>query len=239
MSCVSDMAIDSKGGSPRPALATDTGREDVREVAEILARKWYLDVLTQLQQDGPYRFNELKRELGVTPKVLTDCLSELTQRGLVDRTVYSESPPHVEYGLAEQGYELQGIAAEMAAWTDDPDTTPTVLVVDAVVSTNIRFSEWLGEDYTVERVTDTAHLDDGHLDRADVILYHHDSLLDDESRLVDRTQDGSLDIGVVHVTAHRRASTRTQGRAVELVEPVLKDELLQGVRTAASTVNDA
>ncbi|SFK73582.1 transcriptional regulator, HxlR family [Halogranum rubrum] len=233
------MAIDSKGGPPRPALATDTEREDVREVAEILARKWYLDVLTQLQQDGPYRFNELKRELGVTPKVLTDCLSELTQRGLVDRTVYSESPPHVEYGLAERGYELQRIAAEMAAWTDDPDTTPTILVVDAVVSTNIRFSEWLSEDYTVERVTDTAHLDDDHLHRADVVLYHHDPLLADESRLVDRIQDGSLDVGVIHVTAHRRSSTRTHGRAVELVEPILKDELLQATRTAVETADEA
>jgi DNA-binding HxlR family transcriptional regulator len=224
------MAIDPDGGPPPSTLTTDAEREDVREVADILARKWHLEVLTQLQQDGPYRFNELKRQLGVTPKVLTDCLRELTEEGLVDRTVYSESPPHVEYGLAEQGYELQQIAAEMAAWTSDPDTAPTVLVVDTAVSTNVRFSKWLTDGYTVERISDTAHVDRECLERADVVLYHH-PILDERSDLVERLQDESLDVGVVHVTVHRRSLTGTERRAVELVDPVLKDELLQAVQT--------
>lgn len=225
------MAIGPKGRSHRPTLTTDATREDVREVADILARKWYLEVLTRLLQDGPYRFNELKRQLGVTPKVLTDCLRELTEAELVDRVVHSESPPHVEYDLTEQGYELQQIATELAAWTSErDDTVPTVLVVDAAVQTNVRFSKWLSEGYTVERVADTAHLDEARLERADVVIYHHHPRLDDRTDLVDRLQDGSLDTGVVHVTGHRR-SLRTHERASELVEPVLKDELLQAVRT--------
>lgn len=224
------MAIDPESGPPPSALTTDAEREDVREVADILARKWSLEVLTQLQRDGPFRFNELKRQLGVTPKVLTDRLRELTETGLVERTVHSESPPHVEYDLVERGYELHQIAAELAAWTGAADAAPTVLVVDAAVPTNVRFSGWLSEGYTVERVSEIAHLSGEQLERADVVLCHHHRLLDGRTDLLDRLEAGSTAAGVVHVTSHRQ-SFATHDRVVELVGPVLKDELLQAIRT--------
>ena len=230
------MAIDPTGNQPGSTLATDAEREDVREVADMLARKWHLAVLTWLREGGPYRFNELKRELGVSSKVLTDCLGELVDADLVDRTVYSQSPPHVEYDLTDQGYELHGIAGEMAAWTNETtDTPPTVLIVDAAVSTNVRFSKWLADGYSVERVSDTAHLDQERLETVDAVVYHHHPLLDDRTDLVDRLNDDSLDVGVVHVTAHRQSATQTQGRAVELVDPVLEGELLQAVQTVLET----
>lgn len=224
------MAIDPEGGSSPPPLATDATRRDVRAVADILSRKWHLEVLDRLQERGPYRFNELKRALGVTPKVLTDCLSELVDAELVDRTVYSESPPHVEYSIAEQGYELQQIAAEMAAWTsDETDANPRVLVVDTAVPANLDFPRWLSADYTVERVCRTGGIDQHRLDGVDLVLYHYNPLLDDNTAFVEELR--GADTNVIYVTAHRQSLNRHHERAMELVDPVFECELLQAVET--------
>jgi DNA-binding HxlR family transcriptional regulator len=56
---------------------------------------------------GPRRFGELYKDIpGISPKMLTSRLRELTTKGVVTREVVPSSPPSVEYGLSRLGREL-------------------------------------------------------------------------------------------------------------------------------------
>ncbi|MFL6465905.1 MAG: winged helix-turn-helix transcriptional regulator [Bryobacteraceae bacterium] len=71
---------------------------------------WYLALRAK-------RFSELQRDIeGVTQKVLTQQLRELERVGLVDRKVYPEVPPRVEYSLTDRGKSLRPVMDAMAAW---------------------------------------------------------------------------------------------------------------------------
>lgn len=100
---------------------TSTYRRDCpsRTVVEVLANKWTLYVLAALRrQDGPLRFNELRRLLdGITQKMLTQTLRELEQVGLVRRTVYATVPPRVEYALSDLGVEAGQLTTAIAEWS--------------------------------------------------------------------------------------------------------------------------
>ncbi len=65
----------------------------------------------------PTRFNELKKRLGsISATSLTDRLKELEQRGIVQRRVYPETPPRVEYSLTKKGQELHALLLQLADW---------------------------------------------------------------------------------------------------------------------------
>ena len=88
----------------------------VTETAKIIGKKWYLIILHELSR-GPMGFNELKRAVrGISAKVLSENLTELDTRGLLTRTVYSDSPVRVEYALTDKGRELDGIFLSMRVW---------------------------------------------------------------------------------------------------------------------------
>jgi DNA-binding HxlR family transcriptional regulator len=103
----------------RPLAVTSRPKVDlcpVTETAKIIGKKWYLIILHELTRT-PMGFNELKRAVrGISAKVLSENLGELEARGLVTRTVYSESPIRVEYGLTDKGRELDGIFLSMRIW---------------------------------------------------------------------------------------------------------------------------
>ncbi|WP_028108347.1 winged helix-turn-helix transcriptional regulator [Ferrimonas futtsuensis] len=67
--------------------------------------------------DGTLRFNELKRRVGcITQRMLTKQLRELESYGLVDRKVYPEVPPKVEYSLTDTGRSLEPILLSLKHW---------------------------------------------------------------------------------------------------------------------------
>lgn len=72
----------------------------------VLGGAWTPSVIWKLS-GGPRRFGELSRDIpGISPKMLTTRLRELTEKGVVIRTVAPTSPPSVEYSLSELGREL-------------------------------------------------------------------------------------------------------------------------------------
>jgi DNA-binding HxlR family transcriptional regulator len=85
---------------------------------DLIGGKWKgVIVYHLLVNDGPVRFNALKRELGdITQRMLTKQLRELEGAGLVARTVYAEVPPRVEYRLTDAGLALAPIIAALKAW---------------------------------------------------------------------------------------------------------------------------
>lgn len=86
------------------------------ETAKLIGKKWYLITLHELTK-GAMGFNELKRAVrGISAKVLSETLTDLEERGLVVRTVYSASPIRVEYALTDKGTELEALFQVMKAW---------------------------------------------------------------------------------------------------------------------------
>jgi len=70
-------------------------------------------------QDGTTRFNELRRRAGdVTPRMLTNPLRELEADGLIEREVFAQVPPRVEYSLSDSGRSLSPIIAALKDWGD-------------------------------------------------------------------------------------------------------------------------
>ena len=82
----------------------------------LISDKWKVLILRDLLT-GTKRFGELKKSVGhVTQKVLTAQLRQMEQSGLVNRKVYAEVPPRVEYTLTELGYSLKPILEAMWSW---------------------------------------------------------------------------------------------------------------------------
>lgn len=66
---------------------------------KLIGNKWKVLIIRDLLT-GTKRFNELKKSLdGVSQKVLTSNLRSMEDDGLIERKVYPEVPPKVEYTL--------------------------------------------------------------------------------------------------------------------------------------------
>ena len=82
-----------------------------------LTKVWTLPVIHALGLKQPARFNELKRRIhGISATSLAERLNELEQRKIVERRVYPETPPKVEYELTKKGLELLEILGGLARW---------------------------------------------------------------------------------------------------------------------------
>ncbi|WP_418895902.1 winged helix-turn-helix transcriptional regulator [Sporosarcina cyprini] len=89
----------------------------VEEALGILVGKWKPIILLNLFNEGTLRFSELKRLMpGITQKMLTKQLRELEEEDIVDRIVYPEVPPRVEYSISEYGRSLQTVLNTMHEW---------------------------------------------------------------------------------------------------------------------------
>ena len=74
----------------------------IRNVLARVCDKWSLLVIYTLKshQDGPLRFNALRKLIpDISQKMLTSTLKSLEADGYVNRKVYAEVPPRVEYSL--------------------------------------------------------------------------------------------------------------------------------------------
>lgn len=88
----------------------------VEATLELIDGKWKGVILYHLQ-DGPVRFNALRRSLhGITQRMLTKQLRELEQAGLILRQVYAEVPPRVEYRLSPLGETMQPVIQTLKGW---------------------------------------------------------------------------------------------------------------------------
>ncbi|HET7812942.1 MAG TPA: helix-turn-helix domain-containing protein [Candidatus Baltobacteraceae bacterium] len=92
----------------------------MRTVLGRVADKWTVLIVGLLAGAPVMRFNELKRSIGgISQKMLTQTLRDLERDGLVERKVYAEVPPRVEYALTDVGRTLCGPIGELARWAND------------------------------------------------------------------------------------------------------------------------
>ncbi len=78
---------------------------------------WKILIIVILDRAKIRRYAELKRVLrGITPKMLAQQLRELERDGLIERTVYREVPPRVEYQITPFGETLRPVIDAMWTW---------------------------------------------------------------------------------------------------------------------------
>lgn len=84
---------------------------------KVIGGKWKPAIIWELQNHGTLRFGHLRRSvIGITQKMLTQQLRELELDGIINRKIYPEVPPRVEYQLTVYGKTLGPILNEMANW---------------------------------------------------------------------------------------------------------------------------
>ena len=79
----------------------------VRNVIDCIGDKWSVLVLMVLEEGDVLRFNEIYGCIQtISQKMLAVTLKTLEADGLVQRTVYPQIPPKVEYRLTPRGQSL-------------------------------------------------------------------------------------------------------------------------------------
>ncbi len=90
----------------------------IRGVLDRIGDKWSVLLILALSQE-PRRFGQLRREIDdISQRMLTETLRNLQRDGLIDRTVFSTSPPTVEYRLTELGRSLLTPMQTLVTWAD-------------------------------------------------------------------------------------------------------------------------
>lgn len=91
----------------------------VREVLNRIGDKWSVQIVGALGE-GALRFSELRRAIeGISQRMLTLTLRGLERDGLIERTVFPEIPPRVEYELTRLGKTLLEPIQQLAEWAGD------------------------------------------------------------------------------------------------------------------------
>jgi DNA-binding HxlR family transcriptional regulator len=88
----------------------------VEKTLDIIGGKWTILILRDLFS-GTKRFGELRKSLeGISPKTLSERLRYLEKEGIVQKKIYAEVPPKVEYSLTERGETLRSIIVTLKRW---------------------------------------------------------------------------------------------------------------------------
>ena len=88
----------------------------VEVTLSVMGGTWKPVILFHLLH-GKKRFSELGRAIpGITQRMLTLQLRELEGAAIVQRTVYAEVPPRVDYELTELGQSLKPVLLAMRTW---------------------------------------------------------------------------------------------------------------------------
>ena len=91
----------------------------VEAALAVIGGKWKGTILYRLHRDSVLRFNEIRRILpAVSQRTLTAQLRALEADGIIERTVYPQVPPRVEYRLTAYGATLAPVLAALKAWGD-------------------------------------------------------------------------------------------------------------------------
>lgn len=88
----------------------------IESIVDIVGSKWNLFIIWHLRKKE-LRFTELQNRMcGINSKTITKHLRDLERFTIIDRQVYAEVPPRVEYSLTEQGKALLPIIEAMLEW---------------------------------------------------------------------------------------------------------------------------
>jgi DNA-binding HxlR family transcriptional regulator len=122
--------LTTKNSQQTEVLASEQGRKSVvcpfNKLLEVLGKPHTLQILYGLSVRSPMRFTEIQNQLKVQPKTLTSRLRELLKMDLIQRTVYNEIPPRVDYALTQKGKDLGIMFRSFREWAKKYDTELTI-----------------------------------------------------------------------------------------------------------------
>lgn len=102
---------------PKMAKKLDYEYCKAAPILEWIGNKWALVVLIKISENEPMRFNELYRTIpSVSEKVLSQVLRQLTNDGIIDRRLFPDVPPHVEYTVSDLGKTLLPHIEALIGW---------------------------------------------------------------------------------------------------------------------------
>ncbi len=108
-----------------PGYTKETGMQNSEQcpncqrINDVLARvgdRWSVLVIISLSEYGTLRFNALKRNLGISQRMLSLTLKKLERDGLVHRDYHQTIPPKVEYSLTQMGESFREPVAALGVW---------------------------------------------------------------------------------------------------------------------------
>ena len=89
----------------------------VATTISLLNSQWKILIMRELLLHSSERYSELQHSVaGISQKMLTQSLHEMTADGIVPRQVFPEVPPRVEYRLTELGQSMDPILKAMHNW---------------------------------------------------------------------------------------------------------------------------
>jgi DNA-binding HxlR family transcriptional regulator len=105
---------------------------------ELIGRRW-TGAIIRAMLGGVTRFSDLTQTVpGLSDRMLSERLKELEAEGIVERTVFPDTPVRIEYHVTEKGLALAGVVDSIAAWAEHwmpidetgsphiaPETAPT------------------------------------------------------------------------------------------------------------------
>jgi DNA-binding HxlR family transcriptional regulator len=98
-------------------MKADASLCEIDKALEILIGKWKPTILFHLMTEGTKRFGELRALMPeITQKMLTNQLRELEEQDIIQRVVYAQVPPKVEYSITEYGKSIQPVMGIMNEW---------------------------------------------------------------------------------------------------------------------------
>jgi DNA-binding HxlR family transcriptional regulator len=98
-------------------METDEQKCPVEVILKMVTGKWKIMIFRELVSGKTVRFNQLLREIpNVSAKVLRQQLRELEDDGIIQRKIYEEIPPRVEYSFTESGLGILKAMMQLQKW---------------------------------------------------------------------------------------------------------------------------
>ena len=89
----------------------------VARTLDVVGERWTILILRDLFLKGPRRFQDFQESLaGVAPNTRSARLKDLEAAGFIERKVYSEHPPRLEYHLTERGKSFGPVMRALREW---------------------------------------------------------------------------------------------------------------------------
>jgi len=98
-------------------VTPDMAASGVEAAFRMLEGRWKVVIIFHLFDQTMLRFSELERAiLGVSQKMLIQQLRELERDSIVERTIYPQVPPKVEYRLTDWGRAMCPALDSLLEW---------------------------------------------------------------------------------------------------------------------------
>ena len=122
--CNTNLLVTTK---PQQISTPECSTVELEEALKVLEGRWKILILFHLFSAPVLRFSELSRVIpGISQKMLIQQLRDLEKDGVVNRKVYPEVPPKVEYKLTRDGIALRAALKALKSWAASRDARLSV-----------------------------------------------------------------------------------------------------------------